>query len=61
MASSYKDSSPSMGAKKAPAEHKADFRDPTLKGSGVKATFKAVGVEPNEGAPELKKNPGHVD
>ncbi len=59
MASAQKDSSPNQG-KKASGMKNNDGRQ-SGSGGSVKASFKDVGVEPNNGAPELKKNPGHID
>ena len=54
MASSYKDANPNAGAK-ASGKKKAGVGAPFSKGSDKKVGFndKAVGVEPNEGAPKL--------
>lgn len=64
MANNYYSESDNESTPKAKASNVGMKNDDgRLKGSGgsESASFKSVGVEPNDGAPELKKNPGHLD
>lgn len=60
MPSGMPDSSPSAGSKNGGGLKNDDSRQ---KGStpDAKATFKDVGVEPNEGAPSLPDQTGHLE